>query len=433
MHTNVAPHDIAAEQAALGAMLASPQACDVVMDIVENKDFYRDSHRTIFNKAASIRLSGEEPDALSVAAAMTQEELDSVGGREYIFTLAEYVPSSANASQYANIVSSTAIRRSIIKSAYEVAQIAYDTVDAEEVIDEMEKRMLSISDVASAEAPENMVSMVQAAEKRIQNSANGIRTCGHPTHITGLNHLIGGLEPGACVVLAARPGQGKSALAMNIASHVAIDKHVVFYSAEMSKEELIDRMLASESQIGLSKLRAGELSEDEARKMMNAARLMTSMKLSIDDSCSTMGDIVRKTRRLASKQELGLVVIDYLQLLQMGKTSKTESRVLEIGAMTRAVKLMAREHKIPVLLLSQLNRPDQRYQSEDGKQQRPTLASLRDSGSIEQDADSVLFIYWQRQDNPDNVQLIVEKNRNGATGIVKLKYIPHTLTFIETL
>jgi replicative DNA helicase len=233
-------------------------------------------------------------------------------------------------------------------------------------------------------------------------------------------------------ILAARPSLGKSALAMNIASVVSVDVPVLFFSVEMSKEELIDRLLASTSGVGLSKLRQGDLIEDEAGRLFDASRHLAKLNLSIDDTATSMSSIARKTRRFASRTPPGLVVIDYLQLLAEDKGR--ESRNVEVGNISRSIKLMAREHHVPVLTLSQLNRPDTRYQSGDGASEpRPTLASLRDSGSIEQDADVVCMIHRKNLADVENTELLVLKARNGSPGTVKLAFTPHTLTFAERM
>ena len=432
MKALVPPNDLDAESAILGAMMMNTSACDLVLDKLAADDFYRPGHGLIFTTIAAIRSTGREPDALSVAARMTERDLKDAGGREYIHTLMEFTPSAANAVHYAEIVASTATRRKLIRCGQEIVDEAYNNPDAEFDTDFAETKVLSVSGGRTqGDAPIAITGLLHNAEARIYDASKGKRLCGRPTHFQGLNDLIGGLEPGMSFILAARPSLGKSAMAMNIASIVSVDVPVLFFSVEMSKEELVDRLLASTSGVGLSKLRAGNLTEDEAGRLFNATHSLAKLNLSIDDTATSMSAIVRKVRRFASKTPPGLIVIDYLQLL--AEDRGRESRNIEVGNISRSIKLMAREHRVPVMTLSQLNRPDTRYQSDDGTQQKPTLASLRDSGSIEQDADCVAFIHRKHLEDNDNIELIVAKARNGQTGTVRMSFTPHLLTFSERM
>jgi len=352
--------------------------------------------------------------------------------RGNVYHLADTVPVIGHIRQYAAQVRDLALRRGIIRAAQEIVDEAYDNLDADEVHDTAENQLAALRRQDQKDGPVDITVLVQAAEARIYDARHGKRSCGRRTNFTGLNQLIGGLEQGATIVLAARPSIGKSAMAMNLASHVAVDERVLFFSVEMSKDELVDRLLANTSGVGLSKIRGGEIDEEEAARLFNAAQTLAKLHLSIDDEVSTMAEIVRRSRSRAAKESLGLIVIDYLQLLNAGG-GRSESRQLEIGAMSRSTKLLARELRVPILVLSQLNRPDNRYGSEDSKQPIPQLSSLRDSGTIEQDADMVLFLHKPYLEDNEDVHLMVAKARNAQCGKIHLKFVPHTLTFMEKL
>lgn len=423
MLATVPPHSVEAEQALLGACLLNRHACDIAVASVSPSDFYWEKNSIIFAAIQKIRMSGGEVDVLSVSNSMHSDELAKVE-KGYIYSLTEFVGTACNVSEYIKIVKDTSLRRSVIRYCGEIAQKAYDDPDADELMVLVESKLnqLSTSDFDDIEP---MADLLVRAEERINKAARGESLCGRRTYLDGLNQFIGGLEPGTVFVLAARPSLGKSALAMNIASHVAVDDPVLFLSAEMSANELIDRLIANESQVPLATLRGGLLTEQQKEKMIAACERLSSLKLFIDDKVQTLYDVLSASRRKMAK----LIVIDYLQLLSSGK--KSEARHLEIASMTRRLKLMARELDATILLLSQLSRPDSKYQSEGGEQQVPMLSALRDSGAIEQDADIVAFIHWPKLDKPDHVKLIVAKNRNGSVGTVHLRYVPQTLTFLE--
>lgn len=429
MNHRVPPNDISAEQSVLGAMMSSPDACDKVLDILTAEDFYRDSHREVFDAITRIRTTGVDPDPVAVCASIPADVSERIGGTDYIYTLVEFVPAISNAVHYAHIVQSTARRRKLITVGLEISDLAYEELDSDKVLDSSWTKLSALTNKSDTTGPELLKDLVPNAEARIYDASKGKRSCGRKTHITGLNSLIGGLEDGSYVVLAARPSQGKSAMAMNIAAHVAVNAPVLFFSVEMSKGELVDRMLANTSGVGLSKIRTGDITEDETSRLFASTPSLAKLDMAIDDSVSTMAEIQRRVSRIATRQKLGLIVIDYLQLLTQG-SGRPESRQLEVSMMSRGVKLMAKEYKVPVLALSQLNRPDSRFQSEDAKQPRPTLQSLRESGAIEQDADVVMFLYKEYEASND-VDLLVMKNRNGPTGKVRLRFTPHTVTFLE--
>ncbi len=430
MTLHVPPHDLDAEQAVLGSMMVNTGACDTVIDIVGPEDFYRDAHASIFRKISELRLAGQEPDITTVSGAFTEDELEAAGGRGFVCAMAEHVPAASNALHYARIIVNLALRRRLVRAGQEITEAAYNNVDADGVQDRAEALLSATRGREAEDGLTPMPELLCVAEARVYDAARGKKLCGRPTHLKGLNELVGGFEPGSYIVLAARPSMGKSLLAMNIARHYAAEQHVLFFSAEMSKEEMVDRLLACEASVALTRIRTGGVTPQDEIQLFKAIQTLASVRLSIDDTVSNMSEIQRRVRRFTQRRAIGLVVIDYIQLLTMGK-GRPESRYAEVTEISRSIKLMAREHKVPVLALSQLNRPDTKFLKEDAVQPRPTLSSLRESGAIEQDADLVAFLYKPLLSDNSNVELIVEKSRNSATGKIKLALIPHMMRFIE--
>lgn len=403
--------------------LQSVDALDLACDYVEKEDFYRPSNGSVFDTMVGMRLSGE---ALDVAT-LTSKGVD----REFAHHLWELPSLISNTKDYAQSVASTAIRRRIVQAGRRIIEMATENTDAEEVVDTCESLLYAARGKDGGDGPVPLRDLLRDAQKRIDDAHSGKTQFTLKTHLDKLNDVIIGLAPGTFNILAARPGVGKTALALEIAMHAAKEHRVAFFSVEMGKPELVDRLLSSTSRVPLTNLRAGKVTEPEQVYLHNAVATLAESHLHIDDSSSTMSEIHRKVRRLASRGPLGLVVIDYIQLLGIGRGKyREESRQNEVAAISRQIKLMSREFGLPVLGLSQLNRPEKKYEGEKSKPQKPTLASLRESGALEQDADQVWFLHRADELSPE-VELIVAKNRSGPMGRITLHFIPHIVSFHE--
>src|SRR5580658_1073299 len=373
------PQNIEAEQSVLGAVLLENEAINQALEILTPDDFYRETHREIFRAMMDLSDHNQPVDAITLTDALrTKGVLEQVGGPAYIAELADTVPTAANVAHYARIVREKAVLRSLATIATDIASSAYEAnADVDEFLDTAEHRIFEIS------------------ERRIKPSFHDMRelVTGVPTGFKDLDVLTAGLQPSDLIVLAARPSMGKTALALNIAAYAAMDaeprRGVAFFSLEMSKEQLVLRMLCSEARVDSAKARAGYLSERDFPKLAQAAARLSEANIFIDDSSDTTAITLKaKCRRLARdhSNNLGLVLVDYLQLMRSARPG--ESREKEIAEISRSLKALAKELNLPVIGCSQLNR-----QVETRPDRRPLLADLRESGAIEQDADVIAFIY----------------------------------------
>jgi replicative DNA helicase len=417
----VPPSDLPAEEALLGACLCNDSACDTAIDMLRPEDFYAHKHGEVFGAMLELRLTGNPVDAITVGGKLP-------GQSNFLTHLADSCLSATNAKHYAEIVKDLHIRRLVIKAGQEMVEAGFDK-GAVEAIEASESAVYALGGVGVQDGPERLRELLLDATDRIDDTRSGKRSVGITTHLADLNDLITAITPGSFNILAARPSQGKTALACDILRHLAPELECVLFSVEMSKEEIVDRLLAAQAIVGLTRIRAGTVTDDDVRQIGDAVADMATWKLSIDDSCVTMFDVQRRVRKLSQHGPLGLVVVDYVQLLTMGR-GKQESRQNEVANISRGLKLMAREFKVPVLALSQLNRPDQKYEREKGKALRPTLASLRESGALEQDADLCMFLWRPKEEEPTNIELLVAKNRSGPVGKVQLLFVPHLVHFI---
>jgi replicative DNA helicase len=430
------PQNIEAEAGVLGSILIDGEALALVADIVAPDDFYRDAHRLIYRAALDLLARGQAVDYLTLTAELeARGQLPEVGGSAYLAELVTHVPTSANAVHYAALVARLARRRRLILAGSEIAAIAYQESDdtvalekAEALLYRLGQSSVGTSELEPVRGP--IARFVDIIDELHDPANQGLR--GHiVTGFRDLDRLLNGFEPGALTVLAARPAMGKSSLALSIAHQAALEQGatIALFSLEMGKEQLAQRLIAMEGRINLQRLRAGQLDDTEMERLSYALGVLTEAPIYLDDSALlNMAQLRRKCRRLQAEHGLDLVIVDYLQLMHSGDSLLAhpgrwrgpENRVQEVSEISRGLKTLAKELHVPVLALSQLSRAVESRQT-----RVPQLADLRESGSIEQDADVVLFIYREDVYNPDTdrkniADVIVAKHRNGPTGQVQL-------------
>lgn len=420
------PHDDVAEQSVLGGMLLSKDAIADVVESLRASDFYKPAHETIYEAILSLYGHGSPADAITVADELKKRgELTRVGGAAYIHTLIASVPTAANAQYYAEIVKEHAIMRRLIEAGTKIAQLGYaNETEVDTLVDQAQAEIYAVTD---GNAKEDYVSFSEALEETINDiDANSNRpdgVYGVPTDFIEFDELTGGLHGGQMIVIAARPGVGKSTLALDIARSAAIHHQMttVFFSLEMSRTELAMRILSAEGKISMGRLKKGDLDTEGWTNLATLQGRIDSAPLFIDDSPNmTLMEIRAKCRRLKQRNDLKLVVLDYLQLMSSGK--KVESRQQEVSEFSRSLKLLAKELDVPVIALSQLNRG-----SEQRTDKRPMVSDLRESGSIEQDADMVILLHREDMYNPDServgeADMIIAKHRGGPTRTIPLAF-----------
>ncbi len=420
------PHDLLAEQSAIGGMLLSKDAVADVLEAVRAVDFYVPKHEIIFDAILTLYSHGEPTDVIAVTDELTKSgNLQRAGGPEYLHTLTGLVPTAANAGYYASIVAEKAVLRRLVEAGTRIVQMGYASEG--EVTDLVNNAQAEIYGVAGGVEAEDYVPLVQAIEAATEEiehaSGRDGSMVGVPTGFTELDAITNGLHPGQLILIAARPALGKSTLALDFARAAAItnDLPAIFFSLEMGKSEIAMRLLSAESNIFLQKLRKGDVRAEDWTTLASTRGRIADAPLYIDDSPNmTLVEIRAKCRRLKQKVGLKLIVIDYLQLMTSGK--KVESRQQEVSEFSRALKLLAKELQVPVIALSQLNRgPEQRVDK------RPALSDLRESGSLEQDADMVILLhresaYEKESSRPGEADLIIAKHRNGPTGTVTVAF-----------
>ncbi|MGI6597060.1 MAG: replicative DNA helicase [bacterium] len=424
----IPPCNVEAEQSVLGSMLLDAQAVITAAEILRGEDFYQDNHRHIYETMLDLVNRGVACDLVTVSEALNQTgKLEPVGGIGYLSDLASAVPSTANVEHYARIVSEKSLLRQLIREANRIIEHSYAAEDdATAILDQAETAILEVAQRRGGQdflpIRDALIEVFDRIEYLYQNQ--GIIP-GIPTGFRDLDRLTSGLQPADFIVVAARPSMGKTSLCLNIAQHVAVNqgKPVALFSLEMSKEQLVQRLLSAEARIPGQKLRTGDLDEEDWPRLVAAMGRLSEVPIFIDDSpVLTAMDIRAKTRRLVQEQGPGLVIVDYLQLIA-GHGRSSDSRQQEISDISRSLKALAREVKCPVVALSQLSRAVEQRQNK-----RPVLSDLRESGAIEQDADLVAFIYRDEYYNPDSdrkgiAEVIVAKQRNGPTGDVRLAFL----------
>ena len=424
------PYSEDAEQAVLAAMLMDQDAILRAIEHVDDTSFYVEKHRRIFRAVVALSERGEVVDPLTLSEELSRRgELEASGNKDYIGFLVDAVPTSANVEYHAKIVKEKALLRRLIEASTQIVAEAFEARStAAELIDEAEHRIFQVSQQRGNQGFTRVKELMWPTMERIEALQRGGKTItGVPSGFADLDELTSGFQPADLVIIASRPSMGKTAFVLNIAQHAAIEKNtpVALFSLEMSKESLVQRMLTSEARVDAQKLRKGMLRDDDFPRMARAAGILSSAPIWIDDSAAiTLLEIRSKARRLKVEADIGMVVVDYLQLIQ-GPPS-AESRQQEISQISRSLKALAKELSVPVVALSQLSRaPEQR-----AGDHRPQLSDLRESGAIEQDADLVMFIYRQEvYDGPTDkdgnslegrAEIIVGKLRNGPIGFVNL-------------
>ncbi len=431
----VPPHDLLAEQSALGGMLLSKDAVADVVETVRSTDFYIPKHEVIYEAILSLYSRGEPTDVIAVTDELTKTgELSRAGGPEYLHTLTSLVPTAANAGYYAEIVAERALLRRLVEAGTRITQMGYSGEG--EVLDLVNEAQAEIYSVTGSNDSEDYIPLTDAVTAAIDEieaakHKDGVMT-GVPTGFADLDDLTNGLHPGQMIIVAARPALGKSTLALDFARAAAIkhDMPTIFFSLEMGRSEIAMRLLSAEASVPLQNMRKGTIDQRDWRTIAATRGRINDAPLYIDDSPNmTLVEIRAKCRRLKQRVGLKMVVIDYLQLMTSGK--RVENRQQEVSEFSRALKLLAKELQVPVVALSQLNRgPEQRADK------LPALADLRESGSIEQDADVVILLHREsayEKDNPraGEADLIVAKHRNGPTRTVTVAFQGHFSRFAD--
>ncbi|WP_425486917.1 replicative DNA helicase [Microlunatus speluncae] len=429
------PQDLAAEQCVLGAMLMSKDAIADVVEVLRGVDFYRPAHELIYEAVLDLYGRGEPADAITVSDELTKRgEATRVGGAPYLHTLLASVPIAANAGYYAEIVREKAILRRLADAALRISQLSYaGEGNADDIVDRAQAEVYAVTDRRASEDYKPLSELMQPTLDEMEAiSSRGGTLAGVPTGFAEVDELTNGLHPGQMVIVAARPGCGKSTLALDLARAASI-KHGLtsaIFSLEMSQIEITMRLLSAEASIPLSHIRGGRMSDDDWQRVATKMGQVSEAPLFIDDSPNlTMMEIRAKARRLKQRNDLKLVLIDYIQLMSSGK--KVESRQLEVSEFSRQLKLLAKELEIPVVALSQLNRgPEQRTDK------KPMLSDLRESGSLEQDADLVMLLnrpdlYDKESERAGEADFDVAKHRNGATKTITVAFQGHYSRFVD--
>jgi len=425
----VPPHSLEAEAAVLGGMLLDNTALDRVAEVISADDFYRDAHRKIFRAGTELSQRSEPIDLLTLSEALkVRGELAEVGGAGYISELADRAVSVANIQYHARIVREKAILRGLIATAQEIVARGYEAREAVgQFVDEAEQAIYQIAEKKARGSFVRVGDMITETFRHIEQLYERKEmVTGTPTGFTDLDRLTAGLQPSDLIIVAGRPSMGKTSFCLNIAEHVAIEKGigVAVFSLEMSKEQLVLRMLCSQARVDLSKVRTGYLAQKDFPRLAEAAGRIHDAPIFVDDTPALSAlELRAKARRLKRLKEsnLGLIVVDYLQLMR-GSGARDESREQEISQISSALKALAKELKLPVIALSQLNR-----QVESRSPPKPRMADLRESGAIEQDADVIAFIYRDEVYNPQSrdqgiAEILVAKQRNGPIGDVRLAF-----------
>lgn len=435
------PHSLEAEEAALGSVFVKGSALDELAAVLEPGDFYRPANRAVYEAMLSLRDDGKPVDFVTMTDRLRQRgDYDKAGGVLGVTALANAVPTASNAGYYAAIVKEQSTRRKLLRLGEAIGDWTGDGADA--AIDELEQRLLKIQADSggndTAAVKDTIMARISEAELRCARQGE---LSGTPTGFASLDWLTSGLQPGDLILLAARPSMGKTAFALNLAANVAAGGRrlpVLLFSLEMSKEQLVDRLLSMESGVEAAKFRRGNLTDGDWGDIVDAAERLYDAPLHLDDAAgSTVAAVRAKARKLqrrlaAEGRALALVVIDYLQLMQGRRKSRDDNRQQEISDISRSLKALARELNVPVVALSQLSRAVEQRMNK-----RPMLSDLRESGSLEQDADLVMFLYredYYKQEDGDGIsptELILGKHRNGATGTVRLNFRKAASRFIE--
>ncbi|AXK40239.1 replicative DNA helicase [Crenobacter cavernae] len=434
------PHSIEAEQSVLGGLMLDNQAWDKIADVIAESDFYRHDHRLIFRHIARLIELSRPADVVTVSETLEQNaELSNVGGLAYLATLAQNTPSAANIRRYGEIVRERSVMRQLALVGTEITEAAYSPMgrDAAQLLDEAEGKVFQIAEstAKSKQGFLEMPALLKEVVERIDmlySRDNPDEVTGIPTGFIDLDSKTSGLQPGDLIIVAGRPSMGKTAFSMNIAEHVAVETKlpVAVFSMEMGGTQLVMRMLGSVGRLDQHILRTGKLGDEDWQKLTYAIGKLSEAPMYIDETAAlTALEVRARARRLARQHggKLGLIVIDYLQL--MSGSGRNDNRTAELGEISRGLKGLAKELQVPVIALSQLSRA-----VEQRPNKRPMMSDLRESGAIEQDADLIVFMYRDEYYNPDSDQkglaeAIIGKHRNGPTGTVRLAFVGHYAKF----
>lgn len=434
----IPPQAIDLEEVVLGAMMIDKKGVDEVIDILSPEAFYKEAHKHIFEAIFKLFENSEPIDLLTVSSQLKKDaKLESIGGDFYLISLTQRVSSSAHIEFHARIILQKFIQRSLIKISNEIIEEAYDeTKDVFDLLDNAEAKLYEVTQGNVKKSTETAQSLVIQAKKKIEEISNKEGLSGIPTGFTKLDKLTSGWQPSDLIIVAARPGMGKTALTLTMARNIAVNSNipVAFFSLEMSSVQLITRLISSETGLSSEKLRTGKLEKHEWEQLNVKVKTLEKAPLFIDDTPSlSIFDLRAKARRLASQYGIKMIMIDYLQLMTAGGSQKGGNREQEISMISRNLKALAKELNVPVIALSQLSRAVETR----GGSKRPLLSDLRESGAIEQDADIVSFIYrpeyykideWddeERSPTEGQGEFIVAKHRNGGLDNIRLKFIGH--------
>ncbi|MFW5877082.1 MAG: replicative DNA helicase [Myxococcota bacterium] len=423
------PSSLEAERAVLGGILLENDAVNVVTEILSPGDFYSEANATIFDAMVALFSRSQPIDQVTLRAELVgRDKLQAVGGDEYLLSLTDTIPTVANIESHARIVREKSIVRNLITACHEIAARGYgDYGEVEHFLDEAESAVFQVAKERARNPYEHVKDVVYRAFQKIHEAAQrDERITGLTTGFEGLDRKTAGLHPGELMIVAGRPGMGKTAFALNLGVNACSARRetVAIFSLEMAKEELVRRMLASEGKVDGSRLRTGQIAHDDWSRLAEAAGYLSDLPIWIDDTPSiTVLELRAKARRLRAEQGLALIIVDYMQLMRSG--SRNDSREQEISEISRSLKGLAKELSVPVMALSQLNRG---VESRGNKDKRPQLADLRESGAIEQDADTIVFIYRDEvynNEDPTNrgvAEIIIGKQRAGPTGTVRARF-----------
>ncbi len=432
----IPPNDIEAEQAVIGSMLTDKEAVSSSIEFLKSEDFYREDNKIIFEAMMNLYNRAEPIDLITVKAELeSMGKFEQVGGFEYITELPEKVPTTANALKYIKIVEEKSTLRNLIKTANEIIELGYDpTEDVEDIMEGAEKKIFNIMQNKNQKGYTPIKDILVDSFTQLEELYNRKRhITGVPTGFSDLDYRTAGLHGSELILIAARPAMGKSAFALNIATNAALrgNTPVAIFSLEMSKEQMVNRILCSEAMVDSNKVRTGKLEDEDWSKLAEAIGPLSETGIYVDDTPGiSITEIRAKCRKLKLEKNIGMVVIDYLQLVQ-GSNKRNGSREQEISEISRSLKILAKEINVPVIALSQLSRA-----VEQRPDHRPMLSDLRESGAIEQDADIVMFLYRDDYYNEDSekkniAEVIIAKHRGGSTGTVDLGWLGSYTKFVN--
>jgi len=432
----IPPHDIEAEQAVIGSMLTDKDAIMSAVEVLKPEDFYREDDKIIYEAILNLYNKAEPVDIITLKTELqSMKQLEAVGGLEYIATLPDKVPTTANVEKYIKIVEEKSALRALLKTANELITLGYDqTQDVEDILDSAEKKIFDVIQNRNQKGYYAIKDVLVDSFIQLEQLYNQKqRVTGIPTGFIDLDNVTSGLHKSDLIILAARPAMGKTAFALNLATNAAVRANVpvAVFSLEMSKEQLTNRILCSEAMVDSQRVRTGKIEDDDWQKLAQASGELSQAQIFIDDTPGiSVMEIRAKCRKMKIEKDIGLVVIDYIQLVQ-GNNRKGGSREQEISEISRSLKILAKEINVPVIALSQLSRS-----VEQRTDHRPMLSDLRESGAIEQDADIVVFLYREDYYNPETekknvAEVILAKHRAGSIGTVELLWLGSFTKFVD--